>query len=117
MNEPPIDLDSWTPDGRATVDFAVELLRSIHLFEVRAAEGWLLNNPDEAEPVLIAALDGPAAQPSAVLLGVIGNDRAIGPLVAAHKRGGEGLKSAVERGLAALDSDEARQAIRDLVRK
>jgi hypothetical protein len=114
VSEPPIDLDSWTPDGRATVDYAVELLRSIHHFDVQAAESWLLEHPGDSEPALIVALDGPSAQAAAVLLGQVGGISAVEPLVAAHRRGGDGLKAAVERGLAALDSDAARQAMRDL---
>jgi hypothetical protein len=109
-----IDLDDWTPAGRRTVDYAIDLLRSTHLPEIRAAEAWLLAHPDEAEPALIAALETPAAQPAAVLLGAIGRPDCIQPLLAAHRRGGEGLRSAVERGLALHPSPEAAAALASL---
>lgn len=106
-----IDLDQWTPAGRSTVEYAVELLRSTHLPEVEGAEAWLLAHPDEAEPALIDALETPSAQAAAVLLGAIGRPAAIAPLMAAHARGGEGLRDAVERGLALHPSPEAAAAL------
>jgi hypothetical protein len=106
-----IDLDAWTPAGKRTVDYAIGLLRSTHLPEIRGAERWLLTHPDEATPALIAALETPAAQPAAVLLGAIGDPASIEPLVAAHRRGGEGLRSAVERGLASHPSPAAAAAL------
>ncbi|MGH4011535.1 MAG: hypothetical protein ACRDTH_25785 [Pseudonocardiaceae bacterium] len=102
-----IDLDAWTPAGRRTVDYAIDLLRSLHLPEVRGAEASLLANPDEATPALITALGTPPAQPSAVLLGAIGRPESIGPLLAAHRTGSEGRRAAVERGLALHPSAEA----------
>jgi len=106
-----VDLDAWTPAGRRTVDYAIDLLRSLHLPEVRGAEEWLLAHPDEATPALVRALGTPAAQPAAVLLGAIGRPESIGALVAAHRRGGEGLRAAVERGLALHPSPEAAEAM------
>jgi hypothetical protein len=110
----PTDLGEWTPAGRSTTGYAIELLRSVHLPEVQAAEGWLLTHPDEAEPALTRALDTPSAQPAAVLLGALGRPGAIAPLVAAHERGGEGLRAAVERGLALHDTPEATEALASL---
>lgn len=109
-----IDLDAWTPAGRRTVDHAVELLNSTHPPEVRGAETWLLAHPAEATPALVAALATPAAQPAAVLLGALGHPDSVEPLVAAHRRGGEGLRAAVERGLALHPSPEAAAALRAL---
>jgi hypothetical protein len=106
-----IDLDRWTPAGRATVDYAVELLRSTHMPEVQGAEAWLLAHPDEAEPALVAALETPSAQAAAVLLGALGRPGVLAPLVAAHTRGGEGLREAVERGLALHGTPEAATAL------
>ena len=106
-----IDLEAWTPAGKRTVDYAIDLLRSTHPAEIRGAEAWLLAHPDEATPALIAALETPAAQPAAVLLGAIGDPASIKPLVAAHQRGGEGLRSAVERGLASHPSPAAAAAL------
>jgi hypothetical protein len=106
-----IDLDTWTPAGKRTVDYAIDLLRSTHLPEIHGAEKWLLAHPDEATPALIAALETPAAQPAAVLLGAIGRPESIEPLLAAHRRGGEGLRSAVERGLALHPSPDAAAAL------
>jgi hypothetical protein len=106
-----IDLDAWTPAGKRTVDYAIDLLRSTHRPEILGAESWLLAHPDEATPALIAALETPAAQPAAVLLGAIGHLASIEPLVAAHRRGGEGLRSAVERGLASHPSPAAAAAL------
>jgi hypothetical protein len=111
MSDPPIDLDNWTPSGMATVDFAVSLLRSIHLPEIVAAEAWLLAHPDVAEPRLVAALETPAAQAAAPLLGMLGRDDSIAPLLTAHARGGEGLRAAVERGLAIHPSEKAEAAL------
>ena len=102
-----VDLDASTPAGWRTVDYAILLLRSTHLPEVRGAEAWLLANPGEASPALIAALETPSAQAAAVLLGAIGRPDSIEPLVAAHRRGGEGLREAVERGLALHPSPDA----------
>lgn len=110
-NDDSIDLDTWTPAGMRTVDHAVELLRSLHLPEVRGAEAWLLAHPCEATPALIAALKTSAAQPAAVLLGAIGAAESIEPLVAAHRRGGQGLRAAVERGLELHRSAEAAVAL------
>lgn len=92
-------------------DDAINLLRSTHLTEIRAAEAWLLAHPDEASPALIAALETPSAQPAAVLLGAIGRPESIEPLVAAHHRGGECLRAAVERSLAMHPSPEAAAAL------
>ena len=107
----PIDLDRWTPPGRETAEYAVELLRSTHLAEVQSAEGWLQTHPEAAIPALVAALESPSAQPAAVLLGKIGGDDAIAPLLGAHARGGEGLREAVERGLALNGSAAAAAAL------
>jgi len=112
----PIDLDRWTPPGRETAEYAVELLRSTHLSEVRAAEDWLTRHPEAAVPALIQALGTPSAQPAAVLLGAIGDDDAIEPLIAAHARGGEGLREAVERGLGLNGSPRAMAALASLDR-
>lgn len=108
------DLTDSTPAGKRTVDYAVGLLRSTHPYKIRVAETWLLANPDEATPALIAALGTPAAQAAAVLLGALGRPDSVGPLVAAHRRGGEGLRWAVERGLALHPSPEAADALREL---
>jgi hypothetical protein len=113
---PGADLERWTPAGRSTADYAVDLLLSLEPDEITAAEGWLLAHPAEAVPVLLAALDSPAAQPAAVLLGLIGDPAAIAPLVAAHRRGGAGLRAAVERGLAASAAPEAAAALASLTR-
>jgi hypothetical protein len=101
-------------DEAREVDYAVQRLRSTHVSDVQSAEAWLLSHPDEAEPALIAALDTPAAQPAAVLLGMIGRLTSIEPLVAAHRRGGERLRAAVERGLALHGSPEAAAALATL---
>lgn len=113
MSEP-IDLDRWTPPGRDTAGYAVELLRSTHLAEVQSAEDWLAGHPEAAVPALVAALASPSAQPAAVLLGAIGGDDAIPALVEAHGRGGEGLRAAVVRGLEANGSERAVEALRSL---
>jgi hypothetical protein len=97
-----IDLDAWTPAGKASVDYAIDLLRSTHEGEIRGAERWLLEHPNEARPALLAALDTPAAQPAAVLLGWVGDDATVAPLLAAYARGGEGLRGAAAAGLARL---------------
>ena len=107
----PADLGRWTPAGQRTTDYAITLLLSTHPQEIRAAEAWLLGHPDEAVPALTAALATPAAQPAAVLLGAIGDPDSIEPLLAAHRRGGEGLRSAVERGLALHPSPAAAAAL------
>jgi HEAT repeat protein len=109
-DQPP-DLGRWTPAGQRTTDYAVTLLLSTHLQEIRAAEAWLLGHPDEATPALIAALATPAAQAAAVLLGAIGDPGSIEPLLAAYRRGGPGLRSAVERGLALHRSPAAAAAL------
>ncbi len=114
VNAGGVDLDASTPAGKRTVDYAVELLLSTHLPEVQGAETWLLNNAEEALPALVAALETTAAQPAAVLLGALGRPEAIEPLAAAHHRGGEGLKAAVERGLALNGSTEAEEALTTL---
>jgi hypothetical protein len=101
-------------DDTREADHAVQRLRSTHLSDVQSAEAWLLAHPDEAEPALIAALDTPAAQPAAVLLGMIGRPDGIAPLVAAHRRGGQGLRAAVERALALYASPEAAAALASL---
>jgi hypothetical protein len=111
----PSDLGRWTPAGQRTTDYAVTLLLSTHPEEIRAAEAWLLSHPDEAVPALIAALATPAAQAAAVLLGAIGDPDSIKPLLAAHRRGGAGLRSAVERGLA-LHPGPAAAAALDAIR-
>lgn len=107
----PFDLSRATPDGRDTTEYAVDLLRSTHLAEVRAAEHWLTTHPDRARPVLARALATPAAQPAAVLLGSIGICETLDALVAAYRRGGEGLRAAVERGLRLDGSPEALDAL------
>lgn len=110
----PIDLARWTPPGRDTAAYAVELLRSTHVTEVQAAESWLGDHPDAAVPALLDGLATPSAQASAVLLGAIGGDAVIDALLVAHARGGEGLRSAVERGLELNGSPRAlaaRQAL------
>jgi hypothetical protein len=112
----PIDLNRWTPPGRETAEYAAELLRSTHLSEVRSAEEWLTRHPHAAVPALIQALVTPSAQPAAVLLGAIGGDEAIEPLIAAHTRGGEGLREAVERGLRLNGSPRALAALDGLDR-
>jgi len=109
-----IDLDHWTPAGKATVDYAIQLLRSTHRPEIVAAETWLKAHPDVAVPALVAALDGQSSQSAAVLLGLIGTDEQIGALVEAHGRGGEGLCAAVERGLMLNGSEAALAALRSL---
>ncbi len=101
-NDDAIDLDQWTPAGRATVDYAIELLRSTHLAEIRGAQRWLLGHPDAARPGLEAALATPSAQAAAVLLGFIGDADSIPWLIEAHKRGGEGLQAAARTGLATM---------------
>jgi hypothetical protein len=101
-------------DEAREVDYAVQRLRSTHLTDVQSAEAWLLAHPDDAEPALVAALETPAAQPAAVLLGMIGRPTSVEPLVAAHRRGGEGLRAAVERGLALHGSAEAAEAMATL---
>lgn len=105
------DLDRWTPAGRRTTDYAIDLLQSTHPHEIRAAEAWLLRHPDEAEPALVTALGTPAAQAAAILLGAIGDPDSIEPLLAAYRRGGSGLHSAVERGLAVHPSPAAAAAL------
>ncbi len=110
----PADLGRWTPAGRRTTDYAVDLLLSTHLEEVRAAEAWLLGHPGEAVPALTAALHTPAAQPAAVLLGAIGDPASVEPLLEAHRRGGSGLRAAVERGLALHPSAAAATALEAL---
>lgn len=110
-DDEPADLGRWTPAGRRTTDYAVDLLLSTHPEEVRAAEAWLLGHPGEAVPALTAALHTPAAQPAAVLLGEIGDPASIGPLLQAHRRGGWGLREAVERGLARHPSPAAAAAL------
>jgi HEAT repeat protein len=109
-------LDRWTPAGRRTTDYAVQLLSSTHLAEVEAAEAWLLAHPEEAVPALIDALGTPAAQSAAELLGELDDPVSIEPLVAAHKRGGEGLRLAVEAGLERLSGPAAAAALARLRR-
>jgi hypothetical protein len=93
-------------------EHAVALLASTHLDEVESARQWLLDHPAEAVPALIASLrTGPAAQAAAELLGEIGDDTAIAPLVAAHARGGAGLRAAVEEALARHPSPAAAAAL------
>ncbi|MEV6304593.1 hypothetical protein AB0M02_34650 [Actinoplanes sp. NPDC051861] len=107
-------LDRWTPVGRRTTDYAVQLLRSTHPPEVEAAEAWLLAHPGEAVPALIGALDTPSAQAAAELLGELDDPISIEPLLAAHERGGTGLRRAVEAGLERLSSPEAAAALTHL---
>lgn len=110
-DDQPADLGRWTPAGKGTTDYAVDLLLSTNPEEIRAAEAWLLGHPREAVPALTAALHTPAAQAAAVLLGAIGDPASIGPLTEAHRRGGEGLRGAVERGLALHRSPGAAAAL------
>lgn len=105
------DLAHATPAGRETADYAVSLLGSTHLPEVAAAERWLTTHPHESRAVLEQALAGTSAQPAAVLLGNLGGDESIDALVAAHGRGGEGLRAAVQRGLRLIGSDAALAAV------
>lgn len=114
MTDAGMDLDNFTPSGWRTVDYAIMLLTSTHPPEIRAGETWLLGHPDEASPALTAALETPSAQPAAVLLGAIGRPESIEPLVAAHHRGGEGLRAAVERALAMHPAPEAAAALATL---
>jgi len=107
-------LDRWTPAGRDTTDYAVGLLSSTHLHEVEAAEAWLLAHPDEAVPALVEALHTPAAQAAAELLGALDDPVAIAPLLAAHRRGGAGLRRAVEAGLERMSVPEAASALAGL---
>jgi HEAT repeat protein len=107
----PADLGRWTPAGKRTTDYAVDLLLSTHPEETRMAEAWLLGHPGEAVPALTAALHTPAAQPAAVLLGAIGDPGSIEPLLRTHRRGGWGLRAAVERGLALHPSPAAAAAL------
>jgi HEAT repeat protein len=109
-------LDRWTPAGRRTTDYAVQLLCSTHLAEVEAAEAWLLAHPEEAVTALIDALDTPAAQSAAELLGELDDPSSIEPLLAAHERGGEGLRRAVEAGLGRLSAPAAAAALARLRR-
>ncbi|GAA3650787.1 hypothetical protein GCM10022237_08170 [Nocardioides ginsengisoli] len=97
-----------------TVEHAVALLRSTHPPDIEAAESWLTAHPEAAVPALVEALHTPSAQAAAVLLGAIGDDGQIAALVAAHRRGGEGLRSAVERGLRRNGSAAALAALRSL---
>jgi hypothetical protein len=110
-------LDRWTPAGRRTTDYAVALLGSTHLAEVEAAEAWLLAHPQEAVPALIDALDTPAGQSAAELLGELDDPVCIEPLLAAHERGGEGLRRAVEAGLERLSAPAAAAALAGLRRE
>ena len=110
-------LDRWTPAGRPTTDYAVQLLLSTHLPEVEAAESWLLTHPDEAVPALVDALLTPAAQPAAELLGELDDPVAIQPLVACYQRGGPGLRRAVEAGLERMSSPAAATALAALRRE
>ena len=107
-------LDRWTPAGRQTTDYAVQLLLSTHPHEVEAAESWLLSHRDEAVPALIEALLTPAAQPAAELLGELDDPVAIQPLVAAYHRGGAGLRRAVEAGLERMSAPAAATALAGL---
>jgi hypothetical protein len=107
-------LDRWTPAGRRTTDYAVDLLSSTHLAEVEAAEAWLLAHPEEAVRALVDALHTPAAQPAAVLLGQLDDPDAIAPLLAAHQRGGAGLRRAVEAGLERMSAPAAAAALVEL---
>jgi hypothetical protein len=109
-------LDRWTPAGRRTTDYAVQLLCSTHLAEVEAAEAWLLAHPEEAVPALIDALNTPAAQSAAELLGELDDPVSIEPLLAAHERGGAGLRQAVEAGLERLSAPAAAAALARLRR-
>ena len=109
-------LDRWTPAGRRTTDYAVQLLCSTHLAELEAAEAWLLAHPEEAVPALIDALETPAAQPAAELLGELDDPVCIEPMLAAHKRGGAGLRRTVEAGLERLSAPEAAAALAGLRR-
>jgi hypothetical protein len=109
-------LDRWTPAGRRTTDYAVQLLSSTHIAEVEAAEAWLLAHPEVAVPALIDALDTPAAQAAAELLGELDDPVCIEPMLAAHKRGGAGLRRAVEAGLERLSAPAAAAALTGLRR-
>jgi HEAT repeat protein len=109
-----VDLDRSTPAGTSTVDYAVLLLRSMEPSEIRGAERWLVMHPEASVPALIDALETPSAQAAAVLLGVIGDEAAVEPLLAAFERGGEGLRAASRTGLeqlAATGSTSAATAI------
>lgn len=109
-------MDRWTPAGRRTSDFAVQLLSSTHLPELEAAQDWLLAHPEEALPALIAALRTPMAQPAAELLGELDDPACIDPLLAAYDRGGPGLRRAVEAGLDRLSTPAAAAALAGLRR-
>jgi HEAT repeat protein len=109
-------LDRWTPAGRRTTDYAVQLLSSTHLPEIEAAEAWLLAHPEEAVPALIGALGTPEAQAAAELLGELDDPVAIEPLVAAHAQGGAGLRRAVEAGLERMSAPAAAAALAGLDR-
>jgi hypothetical protein len=109
-------LDRWTPAGRRTTDYAVQLLGSTHIAEVEAAEAWLLAHPEEAVPALIDALGTPAAQAAAELLGDLDDPVCIEPMLAAHERGGAGLRRAVEAGLQRLSAPAAAAALAGLRR-
>lgn len=111
-----IDLDRWTPPGKSTADYAIELLRSTHTEEVQTAEDWLAHHPDAAVPALVKGLATPSAQAAAVLLGTIGGDDEIDALLAAHARGGEGLRAAAERALELNGSPRALTALHGLDR-
>lgn len=114
MNDQMPPLDRWTPAGRRTTNYAVELLSSTHLPEVEAAEAWLLAHPEEAVPALVNALHTPAAQAAAELLGELDDPVSITPLLAAHERGGAGLRRAVEAGLERMSAPAAAAALAGL---
>lgn len=104
-------LEGMLPEGREPAEYAVELLRSTHRDERSSAEQWLLTHPERSGPALARALNTPSAQAAATLLGELRADDYVPDLVAAHERGGIGLRTAVEAALEAMDTAAADAAL------
>ena len=101
-----------TAEISETIATAIAGLASKHAAHVAAAEVTLLAHPSEAVPALIEELvNGRAAVQAAALLGRLGSDVAVTPLVDAARRGGEGLRWHAVIALGQLGGDAALEAL------
>jgi HEAT repeat protein len=104
--------DTRDPATEELIADAMSQLDGEHAWEVAAAQATLRAHAREAEPTLIDALgQGRSSIQAATLLGQLGSDAAVRPLVDAATRGDEGLRWHALMALGALPSAEALDAL------